>query len=122
LDKIFLSGLKFWGLHGVLKEEQVLGQPFGVDLELRLDLLPAGEADDLKLTVNYAKVYQVVKTIVEEHRYNLIEALAESIASTLLEKFSLEEVLVRVNKPHAPIPGLFENVAVEILRGKNYAH
>lgn len=119
LDKILLSGMKFRGFHGALKEEQVLGQPFIIDLELRGQFKPAGEGDNLGLAVNYAEVYSTVRTIVEERRYNLIEALAEAIAATLLADFGLEEVLVRVNKPQAPIPGIFDNVAVEIVRERD---
>ncbi|HWJ04127.1 MAG TPA: dihydroneopterin aldolase [Verrucomicrobiae bacterium] len=121
MDKIILEGLKFWGRHGVLHEEQVLGQPFIVSLELYLDLSRAGATDSLDLTVNYARVYQVVKDIVEGTCCKLIEALAESIASRVLAEFAVDKLTVRVDKPHAPIAGLFDNVAVEITRGAKHA-
>jgi len=121
LDKILLTGMTFRGFHGVLAEEQALGQPFIIDLELRGNFRQAGEQDNLELAVNYAEAYAMVKTIVEQQRYNLIEALAEKLAETLLAGFPLQEVLVRVNKPHAPIPGSFSNVAVELVRGKYHA-
>lgn len=121
MDKIVLTGLRFWGFHGVLEAEQALGQVFIIDLELRGDFAAAGEQDNLELAANYADVYQRVKEIVEGQRYRLIEALAESIAAKVLAEFAVQEVMVRVNKPHAPIPAPFENVAVEIVREKGHA-
>ena len=118
MDKIILSGLKFWGRHGFLPEEKVLGQHFSIDLVMEADLQPAGEQDDLNLTINYGAVYEVVKAIVEEERYDLIEALAERIAQKVLAGFEVVAITVTVNKPHAPIPGTFDNVAVEIRRGR----
>ena len=121
MDKILLRGMRFWGFHGVLEAEQALGQVFIIDLELRGDFGPAGVQDDLERAVNYADIYQRVKDIVEGERYRLIEALAERLASRILAEFEIREALVRVNKPHAPIPGPFDNVAVEIVREKAHA-
>ena len=38
-----LQGMTFWGHHGLKAEENTLGQPFVVDVELNLDLRPAGQ-------------------------------------------------------------------------------
>ncbi len=121
MDKILLTGMRFWGFHGVLEAEQALGQVFIIDLELRGDFGPAGVQDSLEQAVNYAEVYQTVKDMVEGERYRLIEALAERIAARILAEFSVQEVLVRVNKPHAPISGPFSNVAIELVRERGYA-
>lgn len=120
MDKIFLNNLSFYGYHGVLTEENKLGQKFFIDLELYLDLQSAGKNDDLDESVNYAVVYELVKEICEQERYQLIEALAERIADQILAEFSkIKAVLVKVKKPEAPIPGIFDNVGVEIFREKN---
>ena len=87
MDKILMSNLGFYGYHGLLKEEAVLGQKFFIDIELYLDTKEAGETDDMYKSVSYADVYEVVKEIVENKRFNLLEALAENIASEVLEKF-----------------------------------
>lgn len=116
MDKIYLEGMDFYGYHGVLPAEQQIGQRFLVDLTLKTDLRPAGRSDDLNQTVNYAEVYNLVRAVVEQERYALIEALAERIADIVLEKFQVQQVKVRVHKPQAPIPGVIRNVAVEIMR------
>ena len=74
MDKILLSNLGFYGYHGVLKEESVLGQKFFIDMEIYLDTKEAGLTDDMNKSVSYADVYEVVKNITENKRFELIEA------------------------------------------------
>lgn len=115
-----MSNLGFYGYHGLLKEEAVLGQKFFIDIELYLDTKEAGETDDMYKSVSYADVYEVVKEIVENKRFNLLEALAENIASEVLEKFDLiKGIMVRVKKPEAPVPGIYDYFGVEIKRTKD---
>ena len=117
MDRIFLRGMRFMACHGVLPHEREVPQPFEVDVEMGLDLRAAGESDDLDDTVNYAKVYDVVSTVLTVTRKYLIEALAEEIADDLLRDFVvLRGVRVTVNKPTAPIDGIFSDVGVTILR------
>ena len=117
MDRIFLRGMRFMACHGVLPHEQEVSQPFEVDVELGLSLRTAGESDDLDDTVNYAKVYDVVSTVLTVTRKYLIEAIAEEIADDLLRDFdSLRWVRVTVHKPAAPIDGIFSDVGVTILR------
>ena len=80
------------GTHGVNEEEQLNPQPFEVDVELALDLQPAGLSDDLERTIDYSKVFDTCRQIVESTRFNLIEALAEAIAHELLAGFAADEV------------------------------
>ena len=80
MDKIILNNLGFYGYHGVLSEEKSLGQKFFIDVELLLDTKKAGKSDDMNQSVSYADVYDVIKDITENKKFNLIEALAENIA------------------------------------------
>jgi dihydroneopterin aldolase len=111
--------MTFQGCHGVLPAEKVNPQLFKVDVEMYLDLSPAGQRDDLVLTVNYAEVFEQVRNIVEGPSFNLIEALAENIAAALLTQFPLKGVKVTVYKPQAPVAGQFEYFAVTIERFPN---
>lgn len=56
MDKITLKGMEFYARHGAMKEEQILGQKFTVDITMYLSLDKAGADDDLGKTVNYARV------------------------------------------------------------------
>lgn len=117
MDRIRLTGMRFYGYHGFFPEEARLGQSFIVDLELEVDLRPAGTQDSLALTVDYGKVYGTVKEIVEGAPFKLIEAVAERVASRVLGHFSgVQAVTVQVHKPNAPIPGPVDDVTVEIYR------
>ncbi|HEX5590502.1 MAG TPA: dihydroneopterin aldolase [Candidatus Limnocylindrales bacterium] len=116
-DRIVLDGMVFQARHGVHDHEKVTAQRFEVDVELRLDLQPAGLEDDLERTLDYGRVYETVRTIVESTTFNLIEALAEAIAHELLADFpALEEVVVRVRKPEVQLGGPLGSAGVQIRR------
>lgn len=119
LDKIVMSSMSFYGYHGVLPQERELGQQFVVDVELQLDLRRAGESDDPGETVSYAEVYEVIRQVVTGSPCKLIETVAEQIAFKLLQQFDVQQVLVRVKKPAAPVPGQFSYMAVEIVRSQS---
>ena len=116
LDVIRLLNMSFYAFHGVRQEERKLGQRFEVDVELFLDLRAAGQGDDLARTVDYVQVFELVEEVVVEREFNLLEALAQEIADSLLERFPLEAVTVRVRKPNAPVRGILDTVEVEITR------
>lgn len=81
MDRIVLDHMEFYGYHGCLPEERQQGQTFFVDLTMQLNLRAAGEQDDLGQTVNYADVFTKIRGIVEGEPCQLIEAVAERIAS-----------------------------------------
>lgn len=117
-DRILLEGMTFSGRHGTLPAERDLGQPFVVDVELRLDLRSAGTSDDLTKTVDYGEVHRRAKEIVEGDPVNLTETLAERIAAAALEDHpAVEMVRVKVTKPHVRLEGtVMRGSAVEVAR------
>lgn len=118
MDRILMQGLRFAGYHGVMPAEKKNAQVFEVDAALSLDLSAAGQTDQLHHTVDYSVMYTLVKELVEERQFNLIETLAEEIAAALLERSQVREVVVRVKKLRPPIPGDYDGFAVEIMRRK----
>ncbi len=120
MDKIYLNELNFYGYHGVLPQENQLGQVFQVSLVLHLSTKEAGVTDSVQDTVSYADVYETVKEITEAREFKLIEALAETIATEILRDYAkLNAVTVKVVKPNPPIPGHYHSVAVEIYRERS---
>jgi dihydroneopterin aldolase len=118
-DRLSLLGMRFDARHGVRPDEKVTSQPFEVDLVLRADLAAAAERDELAATVDYGGLYELVRGIVEGPSRDLIEALAGSIASAVLEATDpalVDAVEVRVRKPKAPIDGAFDTVQVALTR------
>ncbi|MFX3619025.1 MAG: 2-amino-4-hydroxy-6-hydroxymethyldihydropteridine diphosphokinase [Sporolactobacillus sp.] len=119
-DKIFLNQMNFYGYHGALPEEKKLGQPFIVDVVIGLDLYAAGKEDALTMTINYAEVYDRVRTIVTGAACDLIEAVAQRIADRILADYPLaESCKVKVSKPRPPIDGNYSSVAVAIERKRS---
>lgn len=117
VDKIKLKKLAFYGYHGLFPEENKLGQRFYVDVELHLSLKKAGKTDNMHNSIDYGKVYDVVKAVVVGEKKKLIEAVAEEIAQNLLHTFSvLNACQIEVTKPDPPIHGHYESVSVQIFR------
>ena len=118
LDRIRIRNMSFYGHHGVGESERALGGRFSFDIELGLDLSLAGETDDLSHTVDYAAVYDLISRLQSSKEFRLLEALAHSIASAILEQFPVEEVTVRARKHSVPLAGLIEYTEVEITRAR----
>ncbi|MCP8618196.1 dihydroneopterin aldolase [Salirhabdus salicampi] len=120
MDKIFLSGMEFFGFHGVFPEENKLGQKFFVDLILELPLKDAGLHDNIENSVDYGEAYMVTRSIVEGKPRKLLEAVAEDVCDKLLTEFKrLKAVTVKISKPGAPIKGYFDTVGIEIRRERS---
>ena len=116
-DRIILEGMQFYGYHGRNEEERALGQPFEVDLEAELDLSRAGASDDIADSVSYTDLYRVAKRHMEGAGRNLVEVVAGSIASEILDTYDVESVRVRVMKVRPPIKGsVVAGAGVEVFR------
>ncbi len=123
MDKIVIKGLEVFARHGVLKEENALGQKFIISAELFCDTRAAGRTDKLENSVNYAKVCALIKETMTKNTYKLIETAAESIAEQILLGFSkIKSVKISVKKPWAPILTNVDYVGVEITRARHTAY
>jgi 7,8-dihydroneopterin aldolase/epimerase/oxygenase len=114
-----LHNLRLHGRHGYYDHELERPQPFEVDIELLLNLQPAGIDDDLTKTIDYGRVYDVVRQVVESTSYRLLEALAEAISHEILAGFAVVEVGVRIRKPAVQLGGTVDYAAVEIWRRRS---
>lgn len=122
MDCLHLSGLRCYGYTGALPEEQVLGQWFEVDLKLWLDLAPAGASDRLTDTLDYREVITEVQALIQTEKFNLIERLADAIATQTLTHNKIQQVQVRLTKVAPPIPNYTGNITVELMRSQPDAH
>ncbi|WP_244488413.1 dihydroneopterin aldolase [Devosia sp. Root413D1] len=119
-DRIILSDLGFFGYHGVMPEEAVLGQRFFVDLVCGVDLGQAGRSDELEHSISYAEIYEVAKAAFEAQRFKLIEAVGQHIVDRLFEAFpAIRWIEVRVRKPSAPIAMVAGEAAIELHRHRD---
>jgi dihydroneopterin aldolase len=116
VDRLVLEGMRFFAHHGDVEAERELGSHVYVDVEVRADLSAAGSTDSLDATLDYVRCYGIVRDVVENRQYRLLEAVAENIARALLEEQPRpSSVRVRVAK-HPPIAGDIGRFAVIIER------
>ena len=114
-----LHNIQLQGRHGYYDHELEAPQPFEIDVELAINLQPAGVDDDLEQSVDYGRIYDVVRQIVESTSYRLLEALAEAISHEILADFPVTEVGVRVRKPAVKLGGPLDYAGVEIWRRRS---
>jgi dihydroneopterin aldolase len=112
IDKITITGITGFGYHGVFEHERREGQTFLVDLEVVTNFESAISSDDVRDTVNYAELAEIAHAAITGEPVNLIEKLANQIASDCLEIAGVTAVTVTVHKPQAPIAVPFGNVSV----------
>lgn len=118
MERITISNLEVFAYHGVLKEENALGQKFLVCAELYADISEAAKADDIRKSINYAAVCKSIEAFLTEHTYNLIETTAVRLAQYLLKKYDhIDHIKVEIKKPWAPIMMTLETVSVSVERG-----
>jgi dihydroneopterin aldolase len=120
-DRIELRGLRAFGAHGVLPEERQRAQPFVVDLDLEVDLRPAGQSDALADTVDYGAVAAAVAAAVAGPHVDLLERLAERIAAAALASAApgATAVIVTVRKTRPPLPFDLASAGVTIHRRRD---
>jgi dihydroneopterin aldolase len=104
------------GRHGALQGEQDTAQPFEVDLEVEAELGDAARDDDLTKTIDYSFVVETAMSIVRQHKYRLLEALAGAIANGILEIPTVKAVTVTVRKLRPPVAADMASAGVRLRR------
>ncbi len=117
MDRIVVERIVCFGYHGVLLEEQTLGQEFQVSLELGVDL-STHKNDQIDKVPDYRTAISIVEDIMYGQSRRLLETLACDIADKLLLVGGVVEVTVEVCKPNPPIPGVQGGVSVMVNRVK----
>ncbi|MCI9124275.1 MAG: 2-amino-4-hydroxy-6-hydroxymethyldihydropteridine diphosphokinase [Eubacterium sp.] len=123
MDQIIIQDLSIYAKHGVYTEENILGQQFLVSVYMDLDLLRAGQADDLSRTIDYGAVCHFITRYMQEHTYKLVESAAEHLAQELLMQYAqVNRIRIKVKKPWAPIGLPIKNVCVSVDRARHNAY
>lgn len=111
---ISLSGMEFFAYHGCYNEEQILGNKFMVDLEFFTGTENAEITDDLAQTVNYQKVYELVKAEMDI-KSKLLEHVSRRILDALYKQFPyISAAKITIAKLNPPIGGKVEKVSVTL--------
>ena len=117
MAKIRIHNMMFYGFHGFYEYEREQGQKFFIDVEVETKNDHGVETDDLKDAVDSAVVYDIVKDVTENKRFQLLMALSGHIGDRLLQKYpTVKSATVRIRKPSVPISGPIDYVEVETTR------
>lgn len=115
LSTVRLVNAVFYAHHGVMEEEHRIGGRYEVDVAMSLDVREAAETDDLTKTVDYERVYALVREVVTGTPAFLIERVAWQIAQAVGEAYpAVAEVEVTVRKPNPPVGGPCDRAEVVV--------
>ncbi|HHE37480.1 MAG TPA: dihydroneopterin aldolase [Candidatus Cloacimonetes bacterium] len=117
--KIHLHEMVFYGHHGVHPEERKLGQRFIVNFTFETAPEHDQEIDHIDDTIDYTKVFSIIKNILENKEFLLLENCADTILTSVLTTFpKIIQAKVKIKKPSVPIKGSLGSVEVEMDRIK----
>ena len=107
---IHLNDLQFFSYHGIHEEEKILGNEYGVNVEVEFE--EKGLVTEIKDTINYVKIFHVIK-----QRMNIPTALLETLVQDLAQQiYALDKritsITVSVEKKNPPIPNIQCSVGV----------
>lgn len=112
---ITLKNCAFFARHGVLAEENAIGQRFFVDAVLDVEAGDALETDLVEQTVDYGAAFTLIENVVTGRQRKLIEALALDIAKALCDRFpQIARAAITVRKPSAPVQGILDYAEVRV--------
>lgn len=105
MNKVFISGLRFDCIIGILPQERVQAQEIVIDVEADCPgLEQAGREHNLDCSLDYAALTEVIRDYVTARRAGLLEELAAELADLIMEKFHTPRVWLRLAKTQA-VPG-----------------
>ena len=116
---IALKGLGAVANHGVYDFERDRNQRFSADIVMWVET--AGTTDDIAATVSYADIADEAMAVLTGTAVDLIETLAETIASRVMSHEGVVGTEVTVHKPDAPIDHPFADVSVTVRAGQTDA-
>ena len=111
---ISLRNVHFHAFHGVMPQERRVGGDFLVNLRVGYPLEQAMQSDKVGDTLNYAALYEVVKTEMMQPS-NLLEHVAGRIADAIVKHFSqVTSIDLELTKQNPPMGADCDGAGVEI--------
>lgn len=111
---IYLKDIRCYAYHGVAPQENLIGNEYTINLKLKVDISQAAMSDEVKDTVNYADVYEVIKTEMAIPS-KLLEHVCGRIVQKLFEVFpTIEEVGIFLSKRNPPMGADIDVAGIEL--------
>lgn len=111
---IALKDIRIYAHHGVMQQERVVGADFIISVSIGYDFSDAMKTDDLKDTLNYTSVYEIIKREMGIPS-NLLEHVAGRIGSALKNTYpNIFSLHLNISKAAPPMGVDCERVGVEL--------
>ena len=107
-----IENIKLWARVGVLDEERELGQLFILDIFLWTDFEKCTVNDDIKKTVDYSKLVQILKDQSKKIYCYTIEKYSNSILEIIDQEFKISKIKIILTKCNPPITGFDGKVSI----------
>lgn len=116
MDKVYIRGLLLEASIGIYEWEKRIAQKVRIDVEMAWDNKKPAASDKIEDALNYKTATQLIAQLIENQHYELVERLAEDIATTLRQELNIPWLRVTISKPGA-VKNAIE-VGVQIERGE----
>ena len=117
MAKIRIHNMMFYGFHGVYEYEREQGQKFYIDVEIETKDDKVADTDALSDGVDTAAIYDLVKDVTENKRFQMLLTLGAHIGDRIINKYGhFASVKTTIRKPSVPISGPIDYVEAEITR------
>ena len=107
-----ITNIKLWARVGVLEEERKLGQLFSLDIFLWADFKKCTQNDDIKSTVDYSKLVEILKNQSKKICCLTIEKYSNEILKIIDQEFQLSRIKIILTKCKPPIIGFDGEVSI----------
>ena len=114
-----ITNIQLWARVGVLKEERESGQLFKLDVFLWADFENCTQSDDIKKTIDYSKLVEVLTYQSKKICYFTIEKYSDEILKVINEEFQLNRIKIILTKCKPPIIGFNGEVSIVRVFEKN---
>ena len=101
MNSVYIKGLRAQAVIGVYEWERLIRQPLVMDLEMSSDTARAAASDAIADALDYAAISQQVIALVEGSEFQLLETLADAIATMVMREFGVPWLRLRLGKPGA---------------------
>ncbi len=115
LDKIFIDNILVETIVGVYDFERIKKQQLVIDVVLYYDTKQAYLTDNLQHALDYHQICKDIYAFVENSSYELIETLAQELATFILLNKKIKKIKLKVSKPQA-LKDMAKNVGIKIKR------
>ena len=107
-----IENIKLWARVGVLDQERELGQLFILDIFLWTDFEKCTVNDDIKNTIDYSELVQILKDQSKKIYCFTIEKYSNEILEIINKEFKLSKIKIILTKCNPPITGFDGKVSI----------